>query len=101
MFKKILAWLKRPKIEQKSRPLKTLRDLDFFDTVWIIDKRGIPYEGWIYDKTKKHIIATVIDETGYHQDFRFIINYNDLNKSYLEQNHIKIYFDYQCWQQAK
>ena len=97
MFKKILAWFKAPKIEQKSTPPKTLRDVDFFDTVWLIDKTGIPYEGWIYEKTNKHIVATAIDEYGRYKDFRFIINHNDLQKSFIEQNHVKIYFDYKCW----
>lgn len=101
MFKKILSWFKKPKIEQKSRPPKTLRDLDFFDSVWLIDKTGVTYEGWIYEKTKKHIVATAVDENGYYKDFRFITTPNDIKKSFLEQNHVKIYFDYQCWLQVK
>lgn len=97
MFKKILNWFKKPKIEQESTPPKTLRDVDFFDTVWIVDRDGVSYEGWIYDKSKKHIVATAVDPAGVYRDFRFVITHNDLQKLYIEQNHIKIYFDYKCW----
>ncbi len=81
---------------EKSTPLKTVRDVDFFDTVWIVDKSEICYEGWIYEKTKKHIIVTVYFGQDAIKDFMFIINREDLSKSCLEENHVKVYFDKRC-----
>lgn len=99
MFKKILNWFKKPKIEQKSTPPKTLRDVDFFDTIWIVDRDEIIYKGWVYDKSKKHVLVTVPTDQGLYKDYRFIITHNDLNKTFIEQNHVKLYFDYKCIQE--
>lgn len=92
MLKKIFQLFKR-KITDKSTPLKTIRDVDFFDTVYIIDKHGTRYEGWVYEKSKKHIIVTCLDENGDYKDFRFTINRDVLNNTQLEQNHITLYLN--------
>lgn len=95
MLKKLLNIFKRPTTEI-STPLKTLRDVDIFDTVWIKDKSGIVYEGWIYDKTNKHIVITVVTEEGVYKDYRFIINKINKNISEIEQNHNILYFNKLC-----
>lgn len=92
MFKKLLN-LFRYKEQEKSTPLKTLRDVDFFDTVWVKDKSGIIYEGWIYDKSKKHLIVTVVTEEGQYKDYRFIISKLNKSISEIEQNHNILYFN--------
>lgn len=85
MFEKIKNIFKY-KEPVKSTPLKTVRDVDFFDTVWVLDKSGITYEGWIYDKTNKHIVVTVLKEDGQYYDYIFYIS-KFRNKTELEQNH--------------
>lgn len=92
MLKKILQLFKRETIT-KSTPLKTIRDVDFFDSVKVKDKSGIIYEGWIYEKSKKHLIITCLDENGDYKDFRFTINRDVLNNTQLEQNHITLYLN--------
>lgn len=92
MFEKIKNIFKY-KEPVKSTPPKILRDVDFFDTVWVKDKSGITYEGWIYDKTRKHLIVTVITEEGVYKDYRFIINNINRFVTEIEQNHNVLYFN--------
>ena len=92
MFEKIKNIFKY-KEPVKSIPLKTLRDVDFFDTVWVKDKSGIVYEGWIYDKTRKHLIVTAITEEGIYKDYRFITNKCNRTVTEIEQNHNVLYFN--------
>lgn len=95
MFKKILELFKY-KEPVKFTSLKTLKDADLFDTVWIVDKSGTIYEGWIYDKTRKHIIVTVPVEQGEYQDYRFIISKSNRFDTTIEQNHNILHFNKPC-----
>lgn len=94
MFEKIknIFKCKEPK---KSTPLKTLRDVDFFDTIWLQDKNGAIYEGWVYDKSRKHLIVTVLKETGELIDYRFL-KHGSLSATQLEQEHRILYFNDPC-----
>lgn len=85
MFKKLLNIFKAEPVK-KSIPLKTVRDIDFFDTVWIRDKSGIVYQGWVFDKNKKHVIVTVLKEDGKYYDYMFLLGKSG-NKTEIEQNH--------------
>lgn len=85
MLKKLINIFRKQTIET-STPQKTLRDVDIFDSVLIKDKSGIVYEGWVYDKTKKHIIVTVLKEDGQYYDYIFLLNKSG-SKTEIEQNH--------------
>ena len=50
-------------------PEKRIKDLDFFDDVWIKDNNDI-YEGWVFDITRRHVIV-VYDNA--KKDFKFRI----------------------------
>lgn len=94
MLKKIRNWF-LPEIIKSSVPLKTLRDADFFDTIWVKDKNENIYEGWIYDKSRKHIIVTVTNENGELIDYRFIKN-GSLSTTELKQDNRILYFNNPC-----
>ena len=91
MFEKILNWFK-PKIIETSAPPKTLRDVDVFDTIWLEDKNGTIYKGWVFDKSRRHIIVTVSDEL---IDYRFILNV-PLSSTQISQDHKILYFNDPC-----
>lgn len=95
MLKKLLDIFKTKDVKN-SIILKELKDADLFDTVWIVDKSGTIYEGWIYDKTRKHIIVTVPVEQGEYQDYRFIISKSNRFDTTIEQNHNILHFNKPC-----
>ena len=57
-----------PEIEIKKK-VKTLKDLDFFDSVWIKEDGEI-FEGWIFDITRRCVIVSYGKDL---RDFRFRI----------------------------
>ena len=91
MFKRLLNIFKS-KTNKMSTPLRTLRDVDIFDTVWIQDKNGIIYEGWIFDKTRKHIIVTASSDAGELKDYRFLLNV-PLSSTEISQEQRTLYFN--------
>lgn len=53
IFKKLFSIFNPP--SQTIPPIrKTIRDLDYIDTVWVKDG-DIIYEGMVWDKSRKHI----------------------------------------------
>lgn len=42
--------------EPIKRKIRTIKDLDYFDTVWIQDQNVI-YEGWVFDITRRCIVV--------------------------------------------
>lgn len=63
------------------KPLKTIKDLDVFDDVWIKDDEEI-YYGWIYEISRRHI--TVVYDNA-KKDYKFQI-VKPLNNTQLEQD---------------
>lgn len=94
MFNKIRNWFK-PEIKKTSAPLKKLRDVDVFDTIWLQDKNGAIYDGWVFDKTRRHIIVTVLIETGELVDFRFLLK-APLSSTEISQDNRILYFNDPC-----
>ena len=64
-----------------SEKEKTIKDLDFCDTVWIKDEDGL-FEGWVFDITRRCVV--VIYDKGW-RDFRFRIE-KPLNRTEIEQS---------------
>ena len=67
-------WLTRfitgiKKKPENNKPLKTIKDLEIFDDVWIKDDNEI-YKGWIFDITRRNIIVCYGKQP---LDFRFQI----------------------------
>ena len=74
--------------------MKTIQDLEVFDTVWVKEK-DILYEGWIFDINKKHIIVTVPKDN--YKDYRFVIT-RPLSQTELNQNGHTLLFNKPCIQ---
>ena len=72
-------------------PIKTLQDLEIFDTVWVKDLDGNIQKGWVFDLTKKHIIVT-IPMDGQFQDYRFR-TIRPLTNTEIKQNDIVLYLN--------
>ena len=67
IFKKLFSIFNPPsQITPPSK--KTIRDLDYIDTVWVKDG-DIIYEGMVWDKSRKHI--TVLYD---NKDYMFRIS---------------------------
>jgi len=60
-----LLQLQAEKAPEQSQ--RTLKDLDYFDSVWIKDN-GIIYEGWVFDITRRCIVVCYGPDL---LDFRF------------------------------
>lgn len=69
-----------PETDQKQK-LKTLKDLDILDSVWIKEEDVI-FEGWIFDITRRSIIVVYGKDL---RDFRFRIDKN-MDKTELSQD---------------
>ena len=91
---KIKEWFSIPEYKRYEKPLKTLKDLDFFDDVWIKDGSSI-LKGWIFDLNKKHIIITIPTDEGEFLDYRFTIT-KPLNQTELNQYNKTLYFNDPC-----
>lgn len=80
-------WLTKfiQKLQQKSEPiklkLKTLKDLDYLDSVWIKEDDEI-FEGWVFDFTRRCIIVVYGNEL---RDFRFRLE-KPLDRTEIEQD---------------
>lgn len=61
------------KSKKMEKPLKTLKELDLLDDVWVKDKDGIIYKGWIFHINKHHLIVLVPLEEKMSLEFRFNI----------------------------
>ena len=78
-------------IEEEVK-LKTLKELDILDTVWIKDDAEDILEGGVFDINKKHIIVTVPLEDKGFLDFRFVIT-RPLTQTELTQNGKTLYLN--------
>lgn len=72
----------------RQKSLKTLQDLEIFDTIWVKDGDTIR-KGWVFDLTKKHVIATVFDDNGNSFDYRFNIS-RPFTTDFIEHNNTKL-----------
>ena len=72
MWKKIKA-IFSAKPQSASKPLKTIKELDLLDDVWVKDKDGIIYKGWVFHINKHHLIVLVPLENKINLEFRFDI----------------------------
>ena len=84
-----------PKYKPNKESIKTIKELDFLDTVWIIDINERLLKGWVFDINKKHIIVTVPLENGNFLDFRFIIT-RPLSQTKLIQNNNILFLNKPC-----
>lgn len=75
--------------------LKTVQDLEIFDTVWLKSSDGVINKGWIFDLTKKHIIVVIYDKNGNSTDYRFNIT-RPLDQTQLIQNNNVLLFNEPC-----
>ena len=66
---------------EKKKPTKTIKDLDFLDTVWVKED-GIIFEGFVFDITRRCIIIVYGKDL---RDFRFRME-KPLNRVELEQS---------------
>lgn len=72
MWNRIKALFKS-KAEVSPKPLKTLKELDLLDDVWVKDKDGIIYKGWVFHINKHHLIVLIPLENKSSIEFRFNI----------------------------
>lgn len=66
---------------ETPKPLKTIKDLDVFDDVWIKEEGEI-YYGWIYEISRRHI--TVVYDNA-KRDYMFQI-VKPLSNTQIEQD---------------
>ena len=90
-LKKIIV----PKYNKIDKPKKTLADLDFLDTVWILNSDESLLEGWVFDINKKHVIVTVRLSDDEFLDFRFIITRPN-TKTFITQNNKVLFLNKPC-----
>lgn len=83
------------KYEPSAQKIKILKELDYFDDVWIKDQNGIILKGWVFDINKKHIIVTIPSSDNKFFDFRFIIT-RPLTQTKLIQNNITLFLNDPC-----
>lgn len=69
-----------------SKSLKTVKDLDLLDDVWIKEDNVI-YKGWIFDISRRHI--TVIYDNA-QRDYKFQL-LKPLNRLTIEQDNKILY----------
>ena len=80
-------WLTKfiQKLQQKSEPikpkLKTVKDLDYLDSVWVKEDSEI-FEGWVFDFTRRCIIVVYGNDL---RDFRFRLE-KPLDRTEIEQD---------------
>lgn len=74
-----------PETDQKQK-LKTLKDLDILDSVWIKEE-GVIFEGWIFDITRRSIIVVYGKDL---RDFRFRLE-KPFNRTEIEQDNRILY----------
>lgn len=94
MFRKIKDYLFP---QQISKPFhkKTLKELDSFDTVWVLDVDGSLLEGWVYDITRKHILVVIPIGLGKFIDVRFSIK-KPLSQTELTENNKTLFLNKPC-----
>ena len=83
-----------PNYNQIEKPLKSIKDLDVLDDVWILDSGNL-YKGWVFDINNKHIIVTAMTTSGRYLDFRFIKT-KPFNQTQLTQNHKILFLNEPC-----
>ena len=64
-----------------QKPLKTIKDLDVFDDVWIKENDEI-YYGWVYEISRRHITVVYDDAK---KDYKFQI-IKPLTNTQIEQD---------------
>lgn len=85
-------WLTKfiQKLQQNNEPirrkLKTLKDLDYLDSVWIKED-GELFEGWVFDFTRRCVIVVYGNDL---RDFRFRLE-KPLDRTELEQDDKVLY----------
>ena len=55
--------------ENTSKSLRTIKDLELFDDIWVLDDREV-YKGWIYDISRRCITVVYGEDL---RDFKFQI----------------------------
>ena len=93
MWKKIKS-LFTIKPQTKSKPLKTIKELDLLDDVWVKDKDGTIFRGWIFHINKHHLIVLVPLETT-SIEFRFNIT-RPLTQTQLIQGNRTLFLNEPC-----
>lgn len=71
---------------KKEIKIKTIKDLDIFDSVWIEDDGNI-YDGWVFDITRRCIVVVYGNDL---KDFRFQIP-KPINVTEIVQGNKKLY----------
>lgn len=94
IWNKVKDWL-FPSYKPIEKPMKTLKDLDFLDTVWVLDINESLLEGWVFDINKKHIIVTVPLKEGQFLDFRFSVT-KPLSQTQLKQSNRTLFLNKPC-----
>ncbi len=74
---------------------KTLKDLEVLDTVWILDSDNILLQGWVFEKTTKHVIVVVSMKNNKSLDFRFTIT-KPLSQTQITQNGKILFLNKPC-----
>lgn len=74
------------KQETEEAKLKTIKNLDYLDTVWVKDNDTI-FEGWVFDITRRGIIIVYGPDS---RDFRFIVE-KQYNNSEITQGNKTLY----------
>lgn len=84
---KIKQWFIGKTVEEVKPIIKTLQNIEIFDTVWVLEDNTL-YEGWIFDKTKN--ILSII----YKGNEELKVRYNrPLDRSFIEDNSFTIFFN--------
>ena len=69
-----------------KQTIKTIKDLDILDDVWI-EESGIIRQAWVFEKTRKHICVVYSDD---FTDYKFQI-YKPFNISEFKQGNKTLY----------
>lgn len=94
LIQKVFNFLFPPAIEKENK-LKTFKDLDILDTVWILNFDKTLMEGIVWEINKKHIIITIQTESGKFIDVMFS-GRRPLSQTKLTQNHKILFLNKPC-----
>jgi len=83
----MIKWFKKlfqKPIIQKEIHKKTIKELDYIDTIWI-KENDIIYEGWVFDITRRSIVICYDEDL---KDYRFRIAGLGDNTEIIQDNKI-------------
>lgn len=88
LFQKLFHWFSRKTNKNQStlENIRTVKNLDYLDTVWVKDNDTI-FEGWVFDITRRGIIIVYGPDS---RDFRFIVE-KQYNNSEITQGNKTLY----------